>query len=311
MDQFIRNPGFQHIAVQIFDQLDSKSLQYSLLVSKDWNQFVKYHFQRDIWIRALSELEIIRKHDNSYGVPRPQLEILFVYYCENSTLKDLKTLVHFAKKYRQELTHWIKAAFEDAIENNHIAFFNLFVNSPLGLEIYFNKLQARTELYFATKVETFKFFIDHGQTLWNINLTEPIARNENILHLAISKRNVEAIQLVLDSVNIDVNNGYLHYACKEGSYEVVKHLLKLENIDVNRVFDGEPPLQVAYDEKLYPIVKLLLQHRDTNVTPLMYWDSIDKEGNTILHYLIENGNIDAIKRLLEHENIDINDPDHE
>ena len=97
MDLILTNTGFQHLAFQIFDLLDSKSLKNSRLVSKGWQKFVDRYTEvnREIWTQKFKKLKITEfKHMNMYG---KNYKIFFSHYLSKVEVPDTKMFVKLMK----------------------------------------------------------------------------------------------------------------------------------------------------------------------------------------------------------------------
>ena len=59
IDKFIENPGFHHIALEIFKNLDPKSLGNCRQVSKDWMELIDTDSSKFWWKFQLDKCEDI------------------------------------------------------------------------------------------------------------------------------------------------------------------------------------------------------------------------------------------------------------
>lgn len=118
---------------------------------------------------------------------------------------------------------------------------------------------------------------------------------------------------ILDFKFIDPNhffgtNTFLTYACSQGKVELVEHLLKCPNIDVNlyETSNGNTPLMLALKSLNFDLVKLLINHPETNInqknyrgySPLMV--SVKYENEELINILINDKRFDPEESLLNY-----------
>ena len=137
------------------------------------------------------------------------------------------------------------------------------------------------------------------------------------LHVAVEKENIELIQLLLNTNNIDVNiktyesfnePRFVQYAewCRE-PVKYDKCLLSTE----------KTALYIATEKNNLEIVKLLLNHKDTQVNTISYvrkplsdelynTERDITTGKTALEVAVKNENNEIVQQLLQHNNIDVN-----
>ncbi|KAK8897751.1 hypothetical protein M9Y10_015716 [Tritrichomonas musculus] len=137
------------------------------------------------------------------------------------------------------------------------------------------------------------------------------SNEKNALCIAIENGIIDTVQLLIEHPAIDVNIKSLeksfHYSC--GNEFDEKRLINLT------------PLYLAIQKNNIQVVQLLIAHKkiDINAKSTFYSckfkeielsdeQIVDKE-ETALHCAVSNGNLDIIKLLLKHKNIDINDID--
>lgn len=127
-------------------------------------------------------------------------------------------------------------------------------------------------------------------TYWNTQKKAPI-------HLAIEKKNIEIVQLLLSHPQIDVNLPFLY----EGGHNF------LEKYSIKK-----SPLCVAIDADCSDIFQLLINHNDVNAS----YEIVEEEHNEArrtydskfypLHLAAKKGNPLIIKSLLKQPNVDVN-----
>lgn len=115
--------------------------------------------------------------------------------------------------------------------------------------------------------------------------------------------------LISNGVNINAINTHgstpLIIAVSNGNYEATELLLKAKGIKVNQPIKGHTPLHIAVEKELTPLVKLLLNHPETNPN----FGTAD--GATPLHFAAMMGLIEEAKLLINDLRTDINAPQHD
>ncbi|KAG2207011.1 hypothetical protein INT47_008480 [Mucor saturninus] len=122
----------------------------------------------------------------------------------------------------------------------------------------------------------------------------------SLLYLAAYNKSLEALRILLLQSDIDVNrlNGphnelALHAACSKGLYDAVELLLDNgSQVDAKDSL-GHTPLTNAIFSNSLLTVKYLIDTGEANV------NTIDEQGNTLLHLAASNDFIDAIPLLIE------------
>ncbi|OXU20262.1 hypothetical protein TSAR_004779 [Trichomalopsis sarcophagae] len=154
----------------------------------------------------------------------------------------------------------------------------------------------------ATKFQIVECFLDHGSNVNDVfelpdNLICP--KRSTPLHMAISQKNLETINLLLDR-DADVNyvNGNkessLHLACREDSAEVVKMLIEYKAKINVKTKDNITPLHIAVRNGNIEIVEyLLICGAET--------DCQDNQGKIPLQLAVEQRHVQIVDRLLERD----------
>ena len=148
------------------------------------------------------------------------------------------------------------------------------------------------------------------------------------IHYCILFKNMECLKLILNnfqnfSINDKVDNTPLHLAIKTKSLDIFNLILKNKSNINKQNKDGETPLHIACNFNQFEMAKILLENNadanitdyNNNITPLMYSviindfnlfnllvsvsdiDIQDFLGNNILHYTLNENNIDMANRL--------------
>ncbi|QVL57123.1 MAG: ankyrin repeat domain-containing protein [Simkaniaceae bacterium] len=134
------------------------------------------------------------------------------------------------------------------------------------------------------------------------------------LHLACcSKKGGNKKELVdfLISNGVDINalnehgSTPLFIAVSNGNFEATELLLKAKGIKINQLINGFTVLHIAVMNECIPIVKLLLNHPETNPN----FGTAD--GATPLHFAAMMGLIEEAKLLIDDRRTDINAPQHD
>ena len=84
MDYIVRNPGLEHVALQIFAFLDAKNLAKCFQVSRFWHHFIASN--RTIWLKRLTKLRqnhFIYYHGPSKLSKHPKILKEIIFHFEN------------------------------------------------------------------------------------------------------------------------------------------------------------------------------------------------------------------------------------
>ncbi|XP_057661221.1 uncharacterized protein LOC130896874 [Diorhabda carinulata] len=121
------------------------------------------------------------------------------------------------------------------------------------------------------------------------------------LYFACMNNSRDMCRLLLQKDHVDFhcppgydNESLLHWAVLQHDLKRVDLLLK-KGHDVNvRNFKDETPLQIAFKHKFKSIIKRLLQQDEID-----FASTLDEEGNTLLHFAVEDNDIDTTDILLK------------
>lgn len=133
------------------------------------------------------------------------------------------------------------------------------------------------------------------------------------LHLAVLLGQTSVVQSLIDH-KVDVTlqdhqgNTPLHIACRRDDQDAVRIIVESfrNNIEARRKYfairncEGLTCLHVASQSKAYMIMgHLFMKGADVNIRDA-------KSGRTMLHYAVERRDLETVKKLLTHSDIDIN-----
>ena len=137
LDDLVCNPGLQHVALQIFKQLDPKSLGFCRSVSKSWKEVIDD--DKTWWQSLLLEYKsfMIKKIYKSYR--NDQLEEFIEameYINDNESLENLKLFATFMRVYCRDVkknleTNDFDSPLHFAADRNRIDIFKIIVRSPM------------------------------------------------------------------------------------------------------------------------------------------------------------------------------------
>ena len=268
IEKFIRNPGFQHIALAIFKKLDPKTLGNCRAVSKEWKACID---QDKYWwhLQLVKCKEIMRLScygangrtslENSY----PEFMKTMDHIYEKESMDNMKSFVTFMSRYRLKLIeirskHEWDTPLHFAADENRIDIFDLLVDSPhmknmnvesLGYSDSSSNCQHSflADACFKNQVEVIQYYMNlNGDKKIDFNKIPPSQNGYGctLFHAACDSNHFEVIKLFLDradELQIDLNAREIRdgktpfmFAMKP---EVVKLLLADERIDANAI-DG-------------------------------------------------------------------------
>lgn len=133
------------------------------------------------------------------------------------------------------------------------------------------------------------------------------------LNIACEFGHIEIVKSLLAEENshlvsqVGENNNLLLRACKQNHVELVEYLLSFPGVDVNAVVNKEfecplCPLIIATHHNDCQILEMLLEREEIDVNQ----ECKNEEFSTALKHAASLGNIEAVKLLTSHKDIDIN-----
>ena len=294
LDELVKNPGLQHVALNIFKKLDPKSLGNCRLVSKQWKDCideVKWWWldQLSKYTDSLKRLKLKFNPSWSFGRYKFEQIEMFIevmdYVYKNEPLEDLKLFTMFMGDYcikfkarLPDYSLWIRernkldSPMHFAAEKNRLDILEIFARSPMK-----GRMNVENWIRF------------------------PHEDVDSLLSRACYKNQVEVIELFMDLeddkkvFNELLRSWYdgpaayslFHHACQSGNVQVVKLFLERAeelNIDLNvRGKFGTTPIMIA---KTKEVMELLLN--DDRIDA----GATNDQGDTVLHYVnyVADGN---------------------
>ena len=242
-NDFVLNPGFHHIVLDIFKTLDPKTLGYCRSVSKAWKECIDN--DRHWWKLQLSQcghLPMYRRprcrwliDDNRTYLrfhPKDTLEDIYPHFvnviekeiCPRAKLKDLKLFGQFMLDYciekRGETDQFVRSPLHFASWNNRMDIFNFLADFAPTLNLNFEAIYVSeyghkdvfTEACVYNRMDTIDFFMTSSQS---------------------------------------ISKGFLfHSACKMGNHDAVERFFKRSEelkLDVNQKDNfGRTPAHFAF-----------------------------------------------------------------
>lgn len=142
-------------------------------------------------------------------------------------------------------------------------------------------------------------------------LNNPIDTNDNgysVLHYIAYYSKIQYLIIYSTHTNNFVspsNDGEtpLHIACKYGSTQFIYIFLNFVK-NINPLFNGKTPILIGLENNRIDIVTIFLNNKHFNIN-----DTIDSNGNTLLHYSCKLSNnilFDLLLSLKETKNLDVN-----
>ena len=262
LDEIVSNPGLQHVAWQIFNKLDPKSLGRARLVCKSWKFCIesdKYWWRQ--WLKK--SMDTIRR---TYKPQRYDQIGEFVqammYIEDNEPLAELKPFALFMNDYCKTMKPIDSVQFSPTCE------------SPVTVAAEKHRwdilrILDRAPPFKKFNVESWKFFNDPNITLLN----EACVKNQvEVLNFFMNLKSDKSIKFK--------DTTLFHKACRFNSDQAVKLFL-------NRAED----LEIDLNRKDYNNMTAMMYARSKMVMQLLLSDhrinagATDHNGRTALHHV--------------------------
>ena len=296
LDELVKNPGLQHVALNIFKKMDPKSLGNCRLVSKQWKDCideVKWWWldQLSKYTDSLKRLKLEFNPSRTFGRYKIEQIEMFIevmdYVYKNEPLEDLKLFTKFMGDYcikfkarLPDSSLWIRernkldSPMHFAAEKNRLDILEIFARSPMkgrmNVENWIMFTQNNVDnlvssACYKNQVEVIEFFMDleDDKKVFNELLRERYdgPAMYSLFHIACKSGNVQVVKLFLEraeELNIDLNvRGYTFPA-------------------INENFVLTTPIMFA---KTKEVMELLLN--DDRIDA----GATDNGGRTVLHYV--------------------------
>ena len=134
----------------------------------------------------------------------------------------------------------------------------------------------------------FKFYSNWPYTSFSEFLKSP-------LHIAVENENIELIQILLESSNININSLASYWSKRYFGYTY-------------GIFKSEKTaLHIAFEEKNIKVIELLLSRPEIDVYIIVFSNMCEKYDHeiktTVLNMAVEYGIVQMVKLLLDNKNI--------
>ena len=276
INEFITNPGFNHIMIQIMANLDEKDIANCRLVSKTWKNYID---SKQWWI---TQLEYIRNTKTTFKYTDYETESLvddefpvwkktLDYYGQKVCGEKLKKFVNFMWQYFKNEKKFLNPLLQ-AVNDGNIGFIEFLIDSPIDFNVRCNGLEGIC------------------------------------FHIACYGNQVQVLELLVKhslDKNIDITTKSLkygltpmHVACKYGSLELVKalsnHIIS-RNLDLFQTSNnGVSLFHGAVENTQSEVPIYLLENFKVN-----FDNSRDENGLTLMHRAILFGQEDTVNHLLD------------
>ena len=296
MNLFVTNPGFHHIAVQIFDDLTPHDLLQCRAVSADWHGFIDSTF----WVTWWKYLKKKSKRYQWSPFEGESLDCAFRYY-----QKQMKTFYNIALK--GNLAFYRELASELILYN-----MNLSVTRPVNAKFphWKSKIEelSKSQNYvppdFFEEQTLRKQLISEYESLHHLPLVERFPDwKEAIFDFYEAENNMEHLKLLIKLINgyyNDKNVWYetnpLHYATKMGHLDLLE-LIKNRPIEFDvKDKNGMTPLLIACETGQLEIVKFFLKNCELLKIDV---NARDNDGNEMFSHAVLSFNRKVIEELME------------
>ena len=296
LNSILENPGLDHIAVEIFQNLDIEALAESIKVSKQWCRFIKEN--KAIWASKFPKKFPL--HDACITGNTMEVNLLLTLGFDiNAKDKEGETPLNQAcQNQNVQIVEILckQPGIDVNVKGKH--------DNPAIQKAIFSRWLSMKENYYKDCVyEIVKILCQHPKTDLNAKETR---RGYTALHYACMKGHDKVVDLLCQQKSIDINVVFrydetpLITATRYNREKVVGVLLRQQNIDINYQKDGgKTALHEACKNNNLGIVKLLCQHPNIDVNIQATRDA------SPLHLACERGSLYIFKILLEHPSINV------
>ena len=282
MENLIKNPGLQHIALNIFCNLDLKMLK----ICKQMNQFSNQLLDLEnpyFWLQKFIQRGLPKKQQRDWtkAIQLTKGTVLAKYLCaylkkctENERVVNLPCYIN--EEFLQNSYGMIKKYLNNASANTA----TFMGNTPLHIAAGDNDLEAVKVLALVAENTNAQNF--HGGT--------PI-------HRAVSHNNVDIVKIlasVTDNPNAPDASGQtpIHWAAYAGSTEILKILVPLTDNPNTQSNSGATPIGNAALRGHTEALKILVPLTSKPNAPHNYYF-----GRTPIHFAAVGGHTEALKIL--------------
>ena len=295
MEDLIRNPGLDHLAIQIFQYLDWGSLRRCYLVSNTWKNLVYLIIQK----RSKNAKNIIEKFDKEellLQLKFPEWKSVYNYFKKDE--QELQWFVSLLSEYTSRIrkmdVKWSPVFYAVAIGDLEILKF--LKPSPLcPTNFYLGNLCHKS----AVSGEGFPMSL-----LFTSYLTP--------LELACVHGKLEIIEVLLDrsfyskdmfeDLTLDFHSLIFFALLSKNYFDIIQLLSRHPSCqDIPVIYEFNVLFKDLDEEmKKFGIVNLIRKH-SRNIFGFKD-NSID---NTLLHFACKHGNIQLVKDIIEHGSSDL------
>ena len=317
MDVFIQR--FHHIASQIFDQLDSRSIKNSRQVAKLWKNCID---DKNIsWIRILKIPNInIPKSPGSretclHVVAKTGQSEIFEMLLEHEEVKNPKNFLD-------------QTPFHFACQNGHFKIADTYMQRSQELNIQLNdkdEINGWTAFHYACNYGHTKIVEMIMQKSIEINIelnAKDLHGRKSAFNLAVERDHSKTVEMLLDNsteFNIDLKTSQedrtaFHFACVNGKSWLVEMILQKSDmilIDLNaKDRFGKTAFHLACSNDNSNIAEMIITESGHLNIELNAKDRFDR---TAFHLACSNENSNIAEMIIEesgHLNIELNSEDN-
>ena len=260
MENFIKNPGLQHIALNIFCNLDLETLKICKQINQSLDQLLDFE-NPFFWLQKFIQRGLPKEHQRDWtkAIQITKDTILEKYVCsylkkctKNERVVDLPCYID--EDFLQNSNEMIKKYLnEENVPNAAIA-------TRVG----------QTQLHIAARdndLEAVKVL-----ALLAVNTNAEDCHGETPLFYAVFYSDVEIVKILvplMDNLNARNNSGstLIHHAAKRGSTDVLKILIPLTDNPNAPSNSGETPIKHAAVLGHTEVLKILVPLTDKPNAP--------------------------------------------